>query len=265
MPIDARSHSIDGQVAPESELKACDRDTPQRAQPGRRNSPSPRWGAQRSQTPQPALPRPLLTFAPLLYALCSGDFDAKFFRKPLTDFLRQPVMHPSRPLLGGVEHGYWRRRCHRHSQPDQCRKREPGQRCNLQQQRVSRPKISNDSERQQEDSRRNRSQHDEPNVDDAVNLLPAAAMFAGCKVILVVAAHLRCQAGNIVSPARQNLAHDWINALLTHEGVKISHRKPDYRRIGCNASVWDANNRRLQNKPPRDANALSASLRAISG
>src|SRR5579864_3551159 len=152
-------------------------------------------------------------------ALCPSDFDAKFFRKPLADFFRQPIMHSPRSFLCGVEHGYWRWRCHRHPQPDQCRECEPGQRCNLQQQRVSGPKISDDSECQQENSRRNRCQHDQPNVNDAVNLLPAAAVFAGCKMILIVAAHFRCQAGNIVPPARQNLTNDWINALLTHEGV----------------------------------------------
>src|SRR5580693_8527038 len=117
---------------------------------------------------------PASTFEVRSIALSPGDFDAKFFWKALADFLRQPVMHPPRALFGGVEHGHWRWRCHRHPQPNQCRKREPGQRCNFQQQGVSRPKISDYSERQQEHPSRNRSQHDEPNVNDAMNLLPAA-------------------------------------------------------------------------------------------
>src|SRR5689334_5986099 len=97
-----------------------------------------------------------------------------------------------------------------------------------------------------------------------MNLLPAAAVLASCEVLLVVAAHLRCKAGNVIPPARENLTYDWINALLTHEGVR-SATPSHYRRIGSNASAWDASTKRLQNNPPRVASALSASLRAISG
>ena len=43
--------------------------------------------------------------------------------------------------------------------------------------------------------------------------LPAAAMLAGREVLLVVATHLRRQPGNVVAPARQDLAHDGINTL----------------------------------------------------
>ena len=55
-----------------------------------------------------------------------------------------------------------------------------------------------------------------------MDFLTAAAVFAGLKMILVVAAHLRRQAGNIVSPARQYFPYDWINALLTHLGARNS-------------------------------------------
>jgi len=61
-------------------------------------------------------------------------------------------------------------------------------------------------------------------------------------------------------------ANDRIHTLLTHLGVLDQQIvSPTYRRIGSNASVWDANSTRLQNNPPRVANAFSASLRAISG
>ena len=45
--------------------------------------------------------------------------------------------------------------------------------------------------------------------------LAAAAVLAGCKVLLVVATHLWRQAGNVIAPARQDLAYDGINT-LTH-------------------------------------------------
>ena len=41
-------------------------------------------------------------------------------------------------------------------------------------------------------------------------------LFAGGEVLLVVAAHLGREAGNVVAPAGQNLAYDGINA-LTHK------------------------------------------------
>src|SRR5581483_4715519 len=46
--------------------------------------------------------------------------------------------------------------------------------------------------------------------------LPRAAVLARSKMLLVVAAHLRSNAGNVVSPTRQNLPHQGIDALLTH-------------------------------------------------
>ena len=70
---------------------------------------------------------------------------------------------------------------------------------------------------------RNRGQRNQPNIDDAMNLLAAAAAFTGREVVFVVAAHLRRQAGYIIPPARQNLTHDRINALLTHWGYEANH------------------------------------------
>ena len=46
--------------------------------------------------------------------------------------------------------------------------------------------------------------------------LAGAAVLASCEVMLVVAAHFWRQSGDIITPAGQNLAHDRVNALLTH-------------------------------------------------
>src|ERR1700674_2679720 len=46
--------------------------------------------------------------------------------------------------------------------------------------------------------------------------LPAAATLTAGQMLFVVATHLRRQARNIVTPARQDLAYDGINTLLTH-------------------------------------------------
>src|SRR5579863_1197190 len=55
-----------------------------------------------------------------------------------------------------------------------------------------------------------------------MDFLAAATVLAGGKVLFVVPSHLRRQPGNVVPPARQYLAYDWINALLTHGGYEIS-------------------------------------------
>jgi hypothetical protein len=57
---------------------------------------------------------------------------------------------------------------------------------------------------------------DQAYVNDAVDFLAGAAGFTLHKMAFIIFAHLRRQAGNVVTPARQNLAHNGIDALLTH-------------------------------------------------
>src|SRR6478609_9555621 len=72
--------------------------------------------------------------------------------------------------------------------------------------------VVDNAKGQQEDSRRNRRQRNQRNINNAVYFLPGAAMIAGGKVGFVVAAHLGREAGNIVTPASQNLSDYRINA-----------------------------------------------------
>src|SRR5579863_8874272 len=55
---------------------------------------------------------------------------------------------------------------------------------------------------EEKDSSGNRSQGNQTYVNDAMNLLAAAAMFAFREVAFVVTAHLWRQAGNVIAPAR---------------------------------------------------------------
>src|SRR5450432_72311 len=90
----------------------------------------------------------------------------------------------------------------------------------------------------------------------------------------VVAAHLRSQAGNVIAPPCQNLANDWINALLTHGGstnksnqaeIKIcsitaTAPKPQSARpaapgSGTNRRAWPAPFRPLSARFPGDCSA----------
>src|SRR5467141_2309605 len=78
---------------------------------------------------------------------------------------------------------------------------------------MARPEVPDDSERQQKDGRRERSQHNQRYVNDPVDFLAAAAVFAAREVIFVVLAHLGRQAGDVIAPAGQNLAYEGVDTL----------------------------------------------------
>ena len=80
-----------------------------------------------------------------------------------------------------------------------------------------RAKVPDHSKGQQKHAAGKRCQSDQAYVNDAVQALPAAAVVAPGEVVFVVAAHLWRQAGNVVSPARQNFPYNRIDALLTHK------------------------------------------------
>lgn len=122
-------------------------------------------------------------------------------------------MHVSCSKLGDIYHGHGSGSGQRHSKPDQRRKRESGQRRNLEPESVCRAEMANDSESEKKNGRGNRSQNNEGNVNSAMNFLPGAAVLAVSEVVLVVSAHFWRQAGNVVPPASQNFAYDRIDAL----------------------------------------------------
>src|ERR1700686_2530699 len=172
--------------------------------------------------PKPPATTPRSSVSLPAFRLCPSNFDAQFFRKALANLLRQAVMDAPCALFGRIENGHRRRGCHRYSQPDQRGKPESRQGRNFQPQRVPWAEVPDHAKRQQENPRGNRGQCDQPYIDNAMNLLAAAAMFTSRKMVFVVTAHLRRQARNVIAPARQNLAYDWINALLTHGVRSIS-------------------------------------------
>ena len=98
---------------------------------------------------------------------------------------------------------------------------------------------------QQQGAHRNRGQRNQSHINDAVNLLSAAAALTGREVALVVSAHLQRQAGNVITPAPQNLAYDRINTLLTHGYTTVTTPEIPYSRIGSKASDCAASNTRL--------------------
>jgi len=73
--------------------------------------------------------------------------------------------------------------------------------------------VLHDRERKQKEHRRQRGQHGQRHIERTMELLPRPAMRAFLEVLLVVLAHLRRNAGNVISPARQNVAYDSISAM----------------------------------------------------
>lgn len=129
-------------------------------------------------------------------------------------------------LLGGIQNGDGRRGSDGHGKPDQGRQSKAGEGCNLKPKSMPGSEVADHAEGQKEDATGNGSKSDEPNVNDAMDLLPAAAALAGGEVAFIVATHFRRQAGNVVSPARQDFSNNWIDALLTHKILRT--KLPDF-------------------------------------
>lgn len=122
-------------------------------------------------------------------SLCTGNFDAKFFGKPLPDLLWQPVMDAPRALFGCIENRHRRRSGHSHAQPDQSRKTESREGCDFQPEGMARAEVPDHAKGKQEDACGNRGQRYQPHIDNTMNLLSAAAVFTTGEMAFVVAAH----------------------------------------------------------------------------
>src|ERR1700746_881990 len=86
------------------------------------------------------------------------------------------------------------------------------------------------SKGQQENSRRQRGQYNQRNVNGAMDFLPAAAVFAGGEVVLVVFAHRGREARDIIPPSGQNLAYEGVDA-LAHTLLTIAGSAPTARSV----------------------------------
>ena len=122
-------------------------------------------------------------------------------------------MHTARALKRSANHDNWCGRRYRNHQPEERGKRASGQRNEFQPERVSGIEVPDDAEGQQEHDAGHRSQRNQRNVDDPMEFAALAAVLAGLKVALVVATHFRRDAGNVVSPAGQNAANEFVTAL----------------------------------------------------
>src|ERR1700730_11167217 len=97
-----------------------------------------------------------------------------------------------------------------------------------------------------------------------MHALPAAATLTGGQMLLVVAAHLRRQARNIVTPACQDLAYDGINTLLTHNeatngwALKPQTAPPATLGSGTARPGWPTPFRLLSGPPRGDCSARIA-------
>jgi hypothetical protein len=72
--------------------------------------------------------------------------------------------------------------------------------------------MANDSIRQKENHHGRRGQRHQPDIDAAMQALSRVAEGALGQMGLVVAAHFRGKARDVVAPPGQNLADDWVSA-----------------------------------------------------
>ncbi len=92
--------------------------------------------------------------------------------------------------------------------------------------------VVKNGQREEEEEDGQRSEHGQRYVQAAVELLPGAAVGALGEVMLIVLAHLRRDAGNVISPACQDGACDSVCASGNCHKVKDSLCK------GCVRPLW---------------------------
>ena len=146
----------------------------------------------------------------------TGNLQPEVFGQTLTNFLGQVIVHVAGADHGDVDHGGWGGRSDGNRQPDQGRQGEASEGGDLKPEGVARAEVANDAEGEQEYGRRKRGQHDQGDVDGAVQALASMAAGAIAEVFLVIAAHLRRQARNVITPPGEDLANDRVDTLLTH-------------------------------------------------
>src|SRR5581483_11084348 len=93
--------------------------------------------------------------------------------------------------------------------------------------------VVNDPKSEQENSGRDRSKHDQAQINRAMESLARTAVLAFSKVGFIVAAHFRRDARNVVPPPCQNLSDHRINARhiesLNHSVIEIIENRDRMR------------------------------------
>src|SRR6185312_2958493 len=174
-----------------------------------------------------------------------GDF--------LADFRRQLFLDAARAQLGGILNHDGSGRGQGNNQPYQAGEGKAGQGDEFEQVGVIWIVVSDSAESDEKQQRRDAGDHDQSNIDGAMQTLPPAAMRAIQEMLLVVGAHFRSNAGDVVSPSCQDVSDDLIYALC--------HQK----RIASIASVCEASTSRFCTRFRRSPRARSAACRANSG
>ncbi len=145
----------------------------------------------------------------------AGNLDPKFFGETVAEVFRQTVVEISSSGDGGILDDERSRSGDSNREPDQGGEGESAERADLKQKSMRRAEVMDDGEGEDEDDCRDRGQGDEGDVDGAMKLLPGPAVIAFGEVGLVVAAHFRREAGNVIAPSREDVSDEWIDT-FTH-------------------------------------------------
>src|SRR5579859_828658 len=135
-------------------------------------------------------------------------------RQTFADFLGQLFMHPAGALFGSPDQHDRHWRCHGHNDPHQAGEQKSSQGNHFQDYGVARRVMAHQAEGNQEDYGGNGGDGDEPKIDHAMQQAFGAAVLALRQMLFVVAAHLRDDAADVVTPPCQNASDDPICALM---------------------------------------------------
>jgi len=156
------------------------------------------------QNPSP--PPPVLERADSLLPISNSG-------NSLANLWGQLFLDTARPHLGDVMNHDRRRGGEGYDEPDQTRESKSCERNEFEQMGIGWIEVAYRPEGDQEDYRRDAGDNDQSDVDGAMQALARAAMWAFDKVLLIIAAHLCGNAGDVVSPTRKDVAYHLIDAL----------------------------------------------------
>src|SRR4051794_11632037 len=110
-------------------------------------------------------------------------------------------------------------------QPDNARDSKTGERGNLQQDGMPRIEVTDGAPGEQEHDGRDAGERDQADIDGAMQALLAVAVQAGSEMVFIVTAHLRSDAGNVVTPAGEDVADHGVCAMQAHAGSSLLSAK----------------------------------------
>src|SRR5579859_2559119 len=146
------------------------------------------------------------------------------FRQAFANLLGQTIMQLAGVNAGHVGYDYRSRRSDGNDQPDHAKEQKTGQSNQLQHQSMAGRVMAHGAKGHQKHNGGDAGHDHQAQINGAMQELAATAMGALGKVLLIVTAHLRREAGNVVTPAGENISYYFVST--HHADRREALRRP---------------------------------------